>query len=99
MSAGVECCESAIKLSRKWGYNVKKVPENEARHVFASGNFWGRSITAISSSDDPACRNDFGPFMTGFSLVPYDNLSELDVSISLTTCLKDLASVDSVVLY
>ena len=78
--AGVEGGETAIKLSRKWGYRVKGVPNNQARHIFAHGNFWGRTMGAISSSDDEVCKKDFGPFMPGYELVPYDDLPALDVS-------------------
>ena len=74
MFAGVEGGESAIKLARKWGYNVKGVTENKARVVFAEGNFWGRTMSAISSSTDPSSYTGFGPFMPGFDTVPYLSL-------------------------
>ncbi len=65
MNTGVEGGETAVKLARKWGYNVKGIPENQARIVFANGNFWGRTIGAISSSTDPKARKGFGPFLPG----------------------------------
>ena len=62
---GVEGGETANKLARKWGYLVKKIPENEARTIFCEDNFWGRTLAAISSSTDPTSFKDFGPFMPG----------------------------------
>ena len=79
--SGVEGGETAIKLARKWGYNVKGVPKDQAKHIFADGNFWGRTLSAVSSSSDPDCYNGFGPYMPGLNLVPYDNLEALDVSL------------------
>ena len=76
----MEGAETAIKLSRKWGYNVKGVPSNQAKHVFVGGNFWGRSIAAISSSTDPESYSGFGPYMPGYEIIPYDDLLALDVS-------------------
>jgi ornithine--oxo-acid transaminase len=78
MNTGVEGGETAIKLARRWGYNVKGIPENQAKIVFAEGNFWGRTLAAISSSTDPSSYTGFGPYMTGFSLVPYDDLEALE---------------------
>lgn len=78
MNTGVEASESAVKLARKWGYEVKKVPENKAIVAFAAGNFWGRSIAAISSSTDANSRKDFGPFLSGFEIIPYNNLAALE---------------------
>ena len=60
MNSGVEAGEAAVKLARKWAYKVKGVPDNQARILFATNNFWGRSIAACSSSSDPTCRNGFG---------------------------------------
>ncbi len=77
MNTGVEGGETAIKLCRKWAYEVKGVPANQAKIVFAEGNFWGRTLAAISSSSDPSCRNNFGPFMSGYEMVPYNNLEAL----------------------
>lgn len=72
--------ETANKLARKWAYNVKKVPKNKAKIVFAEGNFWGRTLAAISSSTDPSSYEGFGPYMPGYSLVPYNDLAALEVS-------------------
>ncbi|MBM3437508.1 MAG: ornithine--oxo-acid transaminase [Bacteroidetes bacterium] len=78
MNTGVEGGETAIKLARKWGYTVKGIPKNQAKIVFASGNFWGRTIAAISSSQDPDSYGDFGPFVPGFEVVPFNDLVALD---------------------
>ena len=61
--------ETACKLARKWAYHVKKVPNNQAKIVFAAGNFWGRTLAAISSSTDPSSYAGYGPYMPGFSIV------------------------------
>lgn len=79
MNTGVEAGETACKLARRWGYDVKKVPKNEAKILFAEGNFWGRTLAAISSSTDPSSYEGFGPFMPGFELVPYNDLNALRV--------------------
>jgi ornithine--oxo-acid transaminase len=78
MNTGVEGGETAIKLARRWGYNVKGIPENQAKIVFAEGNFWGRTLAAISSSTDPSSYQGFGPYMPGFGLVPYNDLIALE---------------------
>jgi ornithine--oxo-acid transaminase len=78
MNTGVEGGETAIKLARRWGYTVKGVPENAAEVVFVENNFWGRTLAAISSSNDPSSYKNFGPFMPGFSLIPYNNLQALE---------------------
>jgi ornithine--oxo-acid transaminase len=77
MNTGVEAGETAIKLARRWGYDVKKVPENQAEVIFANDNFWGRSIAAVSSSSDPESRGGFGPFNTGFHNIPYNDVEAL----------------------
>ncbi|KAK3714546.1 hypothetical protein QZH41_014219 [Actinostola sp. cb2023] len=82
MNTGVEGGETACKLARKWGYKVKKIPNNKAKIVFAEGNFWGRTLAAISASTDPSSYEGFGPFMPGFELVPYNDLPALEKSIS-----------------
>ncbi|XP_073685004.1 ornithine aminotransferase, mitochondrial [Garra rufa] len=79
MNTGVEGGETACKLARKWAYTVKGVPKNQAKIVFADGNFWGRTMAAISSSTDPSSYEGFGPFMPGFELVPYNDVSALEV--------------------
>lgn len=78
MNTGVEGGETACKLARKWGYNVKGIPENQAKHVFAGGNFWGRTMAAISSSTDVDSYGGFGPYMPGYEIVPYNDLQALD---------------------
>ena len=78
MNTGVEGGETANKLARKWGYMKKGIPNNKARIIFAKGNFWGRTLAAISSSDDPLSYEGFGPYMPGYDLVPYDNLEALE---------------------
>jgi ornithine--oxo-acid transaminase len=78
MNTGVEGGETAIKLARRWAYVNKKVPENKARIIFAENNFWGRTLAAISSSTDPSSYKDFGPFMPGFDIVPYNDLGALE---------------------
>lgn len=77
--SGVEAGETACKLSRKWGYEVKGIPTNQAKIVFAKNNFWGRTLSAVSSSTDPTAYSGFGPYMPGFSLIPYDDLAALEV--------------------
>ena len=68
MNTGVEGGETANKLARKWGYIKKGIPENKARIIFVNGNFWGRTLAAISSSDDPSSYKGFGPYMPGYDL-------------------------------
>lgn len=81
MNTGVEAGETAIKLARRWGYRVKKIKENKAKVIFAEGNFWGRTMSAISSSTDPSSFKDFGPYMQGFETVPYDNIKALEEAL------------------
>ena len=78
MNTGVEGGETAIKLARRWGYHKKGIEENQAKIVFAEGNFWGRTLAAISSSTDPSSYKSFGPYMPGFELVPYNDLTALE---------------------
>lgn len=78
MNTGVEGGETAIKLARRWGYAVKGIPKDEARIVFARQNFWGRTLAAVSSSNDPTAYRGFGPFMPGFDHVPYNDLESLE---------------------
>ena len=81
MNTGVEGGETAIKLARRWGYNVKGIAENKAKIIFAEGNFWGRTLAAISSSTDPSSFKGFGPYMPGFGIVPYNDLVALEESL------------------
>ena len=78
MNTGVEGGETANKLARKWGYMKKGIEENKARIIFANGNFWGRTLAAISSSDDPVSYKGFGPYMPGYDLIPYNDLNALE---------------------
>ena len=78
MNTGVEGGETANKLARKWGYLRKNIKKNEARIIFAQGNFWGRTLAAISRSDDPLSYEGFGPYMPGYDLVPYNDLNALE---------------------
>ncbi|WPP51630.1 ornithine--oxo-acid transaminase [Catalinimonas niigatensis] len=81
MNTGVEGGETAIKLCRKWAYTIKKIPENQAKIIFVDGNFWGRTLAAISSSTDPQSRRGFGPYMPGYELIPYNDLSALEKAL------------------
>ncbi len=74
MNTGAEAVETAIKVARKWGYEVKGVPTDQAKIIVASGNFHGRTTTIVGFSDDPDARDGFGPFTPGFEAVPYGDL-------------------------
>ena len=78
MNTGVEGGETANKIARKWGYLKKGIKKDQARIVFASGNFWGRTLAAISTSDDPLSYEGFGPYMPGYDIIPYNNLEALE---------------------
>ena len=82
MNTGVEGGETAVKLARKWAYEKKGVPENSAKIIFVTGNFWGRTLAAISSSNDPLSTKNFGPFMPGYEIIPYNDLSALENSLN-----------------
>jgi len=81
MNTGVEGGETAIKLCRKWGYEVKGIPANQAKIIFVSGNFWGRTLAAISSSTDPGSTGNFGPYMPGYLVIPYNDLKALETAL------------------
>jgi ornithine--oxo-acid transaminase len=81
MNTGVEGGETAVKLCRKWAYEVKGVRENKAKILFAQNNFWGRTIAAISSSTDPKSYTHFGPFTPGFEIIPYNDLKALELAL------------------
>jgi ornithine--oxo-acid transaminase len=85
MNTGAEAVETAIKVSRKWGYRVKGVPDGQATIVVADGNFHGRTTTIVSFSTDPAARDDFGPYTPGFRIVPYGDVDALAEAIDDTT--------------
>jgi ornithine--oxo-acid transaminase len=82
MNTGVEGGETAIKLCRKWAYEIKGIPKNQAKIIFAENNFWGRTIAAISSSTDPKSYTNFGPFIPGFEIIPYNDLPALEKALS-----------------
>ena len=86
MNSGVEAGETAVKLSRKWGYEKKGIEKNSAKIIFPEGNFWGRTLAAISSSTDPSSYNGFGPFMPGYDLIPYNDLVVLEKKLSDPNC-------------
>ncbi|MDG1681635.1 MAG: ornithine--oxo-acid transaminase [Flavobacteriaceae bacterium] len=82
MNTGVEGGETAVKLARKWGYEVKKIAKDRAKIIFVEGNFWGRTLGAISSSTDPSSTSGFGPFMPGYEIIPYNDIDALKASLS-----------------
>lgn len=78
MNSGAEAGETALKLTRKWAYKVKGIPQDQAKTVYAAGNFWGRTLAAISSSTDASSTNDFGPLLPGYIIIPYNDLNALE---------------------
>lgn len=81
VNTGVEAVESAIKLCRKWAYQVKGIPVNEAKIIFVSGNFHGRTLGVISASVDPSSTGGFGPYMPGYIIIPYNDLTALEEAL------------------
>lgn len=81
VNSGVEAVETAIKLCRKWAYEVKGVPVDDAKIIFASGNFHGRTLGAISASTDPDSRGGFGPYVPGYEIIPYNDLQALSAAL------------------
>jgi ornithine--oxo-acid transaminase len=81
MNSGAEATETAVKLARKWGYTVKNIPSNEAVIIAVEKNFHGRTTGIISASTDPDSRNNFGPFMPGYQIIPYDDLKALEQAL------------------
>jgi len=81
MNTGAEGDETALKLTRKWGYKVKGIPENQAKIICCENNFHGRTISVVSMSTDPQARNDFGPFTPGFITIPYNDLNALEKAL------------------
>lgn len=77
-SSGVEACESACKLARRWGYVVKGVEHDKASIIMMNNNFWGRSITASGACDDETRYQNFGPFTPGFPLVAYNDVDAVE---------------------
>ncbi|MFI9355956.1 ornithine--oxo-acid transaminase [Streptomyces lydicus] len=82
MNTGAEAVETAIKTARKWGYQVKGVPDGRARIIVADNNFHGRTTTIISFSTDAEARADFGPYTPGFDVVPYGDLAALEAAVA-----------------
>ncbi len=78
MNTGVEGGETAIKLCRKWAYEVKGIEPDKAKILFAKDNFWGRTLAAVSSSTDPKSYTHFGPFMPGFEIIDYNSITALE---------------------
>jgi len=85
MNSGVEAVETAIKLARKWAYQVKGVPRYEAEIIVCKGNFHGRTTTVISFSTEPLYKDDFGPFTPGFVTVPYGDVAAIEKAITANT--------------
>ncbi|TWV99654.1 ornithine--oxo-acid transaminase [Chitinophaga pinensis] len=81
MNTGVEAVETALKLARRWGYVVKGIPENQAKIIVCANNFHGRTLNVISFSTDPSSRTNFGPFMPGYEVIPYNNLPALEKAL------------------
>lgn len=84
MNTGAEAVETALKLCRKWAYEVKGIDQNEAQIVVCENNFHGRTTTIISFSNDPVARKNFGPYTTGFIKIPYNNLNALEETLKTT---------------
>jgi len=82
MNTGVEGGETACKLARRWGYDVKGIPKDKARILFAAENFWGRTLAAVSSSTDPSSYGGYGPKMPNFDIVPYNDLAALEKTLA-----------------
>jgi ornithine--oxo-acid transaminase len=85
MNTGVEAVETAIKLARKWAYEVKGIKDAEAKIIVCENNFHGRTSTVISFSTDPSAKNHFGPYMPGFISIPFNNLNALEKALSDNT--------------
>ncbi len=82
MNAGVEAVETALKLARRWGYDRKGIPENQAKIIVCNNNFHGRTLNVISFSSDPTARNGFGPYMPGYVSIPYNDLKALEAALA-----------------
>ncbi len=85
MNTGAEAVETALKLCRKWAYEVKGIPENQAQIIVCENNFHGRTTTIISFSNDETARKSFGPFTTGFIKIPYDDTAALEKALQSTS--------------
>ena len=85
MNSGAEAVESALKVARKWGYEVKGVPADQAEIIVAADNFHGRTVAIVGFSTDPGSRSGFGPFAPGFKVVPYGDAKALEAAITPNT--------------
>lgn len=85
MNSGSEAVETAIKAARKWGYEVKKIPENQAEIIVCSGNFHGRTTTIVSFTSEPLYQKNFGPFTPGFKIIPFGDAEALEKAITKNT--------------
>ncbi|GAB4445369.1 MAG: ornithine--oxo-acid transaminase [Anaerolineales bacterium] len=85
MNSGAEAVETAVKLARKWAYQVKGVPRHQAEIIVAEGNFHGRTVTIVSFSTEPSYRDDFGPFTPGFVVVKYGDAAAIEKAITPNT--------------
>lgn len=82
MNTGVEAVETGLKLCRKWAYEVKGIPVNEAKIIVCAGNFHGRTMAAISASTDPDSNRNFGPYLPGFVIIPYNDIAALEEALN-----------------
>ena len=85
MNSGAEAVETAIKLCRKWGYEKKNIPANQAKIIVCEGNFHGRTISVISASTDPSSTTNFGPFTPGYIVIPYTDIAALEKALNDST--------------
>jgi len=85
MNSGAEAVETAVKIARKWAYQKKGVPQNQAEIIACANNFHGRTITVISFSTEPLYRRDFGPFTPGFKIIPFGDINALEAAITPNT--------------
>ncbi len=81
MNSGAEAVETALKLTRRWGYDLKKIPENQAKIIVCEDNFHGRTLGIISASTDPDSRGGFGPYLPGYKVIPYGDASALEEAL------------------
>ena len=81
INTGVEAVETALKVCRKWAYMKKGIPANSAKIIFASGNFHGRTLGVISASMDPVATKDFGPYLPGIEIIPYNDIAALETAL------------------
>ncbi|ADV83208.1 ornithine--oxo-acid transaminase [Terriglobus saanensis] len=86
MNSGTEAVETALKAARKWGYQIKGIPENQAEIIVCSNNFHGRTISIVSFSTEEQYRHDFGPFLPGFKIIPFGDAEALRAAITPNTC-------------